>query len=67
MTLRVNPLRATVGDVAAELTAAGVVVARGALIDDALLVTGTGDIRVGPYLYKLFLCIPDGRQFEYFL
>jgi ribosomal RNA small subunit methyltransferase RsmB len=45
VTLRVNPLRATVAEVGAELTAAGVVVARGALIDDALLVTGTGDIR----------------------
>ncbi len=48
VTLRVNPQRATPDAVARELETAGVVVARGALIPDDLLVTGTGDIRALP-------------------
>ena len=54
VTLRVNPLRATTAEVEAELVAAGVIVTRGALIEDALLVTGTGDIRA-------LACVRDGR------
>ena len=54
VTLRINPLRATATDVEAELLAAGVIVTRGALVQDALLVTGTGDIRS-------LACVRDGR------
>ena len=54
VTLRVNPMRATVVEVETELVAAGVIVTRGALVEDALLVTGTGDIRALP-------CVRDGR------
>lgn len=47
--LRVNPEMATPEAVARELRAGGVDVARGALVDDALLVRGTGDpARLGP-------------------
>ena len=52
--VRINPLRATATDVEAELLAAGVIVTRGALVDDALLVTGTGDIRS-------LACVREGR------
>ena len=41
-------------EVEAELLAAGVIVTRGALVEDALLVTGTGDIRA-------LACVRDGR------
>ena len=54
VTLRVNPLLSTVEGVESELTAAGVLVTRGALLAGALLVTGTGDIRALP-------CVRDGR------
>ncbi|MGZ6928592.1 MAG: 16S rRNA (cytosine(967)-C(5))-methyltransferase RsmB [Acidimicrobiia bacterium] len=54
LTLRVNPLRATADAVEAELRDAGVAVARGALIPDALLVTGGGDVRDLP-------AVRDGR------
>ncbi|MBV8950020.1 MAG: 16S rRNA (cytosine(967)-C(5))-methyltransferase RsmB [Actinobacteria bacterium] len=43
VTLRVNRRRTTVDDVAAELTAGGAHVSRGALVPDALVVSGTGD------------------------
>ncbi len=43
LTLRVNPRRATVDGVAAELEAAGAGVERGALLPDALVVRGGGD------------------------
>jgi len=47
--LRVNPEMATPEAVARELRAGGADVARGALVDDALLVRGTGDpARLGP-------------------
>jgi len=47
--LRVNPEMATPEAVARELRSGGVDVARGALVDDALLVRGTGDpARLGP-------------------
>ncbi|HEX5616455.1 MAG TPA: 16S rRNA (cytosine(967)-C(5))-methyltransferase RsmB [Acidimicrobiia bacterium] len=44
VTLRVNPTRATVDDVVAELRAAGIDVELGALLPSALLVRGTGDV-----------------------
>ncbi len=44
VTLRPNPLRTTPDDLAAELEAAGVQVARGPLVPGALLVRGTGDL-----------------------
>lgn len=44
VTLRVNPTRATVEHVASELTAAGLVVGRGALLSDSLVVSRTGDL-----------------------
>ncbi len=44
VTLRVNRRRASPDQVAAELTAAGVGVDRGALVPDALVVTRTGDV-----------------------
>ena len=43
LTLRVNPRRATVDEVVAELVAAGASVERGALFPDALVVRGGGD------------------------
>lgn len=47
--LRVNPEMATSDEVARELRAGGVDVTRGELLDDALLVRGTGDpARLGP-------------------
>jgi 16S rRNA (cytosine967-C5)-methyltransferase len=47
--LRVNPEMATPDEGTRELRAGGVDVARGALVDDALLVRGTGDpARLGP-------------------
>jgi 16S rRNA (cytosine967-C5)-methyltransferase len=47
--LRVNPRMATPEEVTRELRAGGVDVARGELLDDALLVRGTGDpARLGP-------------------
>jgi 16S rRNA (cytosine967-C5)-methyltransferase len=47
--LRVNPEMATPDEVARELRAGGVDVTRGELVDDALLVRGTGDpARLGP-------------------
>ena len=44
VTLRINPLRSTVGAVEAELVAMGAVVSRGTLMSDSLLVTGAGDL-----------------------
>ena len=44
VTLRPNPLRTTTAALAAELEAAGVEVALGTLVPDALLVRGTGDL-----------------------
>ena len=44
VTLRVNPKRATVDGVEAELVATGVKVERGALLSDALVATGLGDV-----------------------
>ena len=44
VTLRVNPKRATVDGVEAELIAAGVRVERGKLLGDALVATGLGDV-----------------------
>jgi 16S rRNA (cytosine967-C5)-methyltransferase len=44
VTLRVNPKRATATAVEAELVTAGVRVERGALLDDALVATGLGDV-----------------------
>ena len=44
VTLRVNPKRATVDGVEAELVAAGVRVERGKLLGDALVATGLGDV-----------------------
>ncbi|MGZ4736123.1 MAG: transcription antitermination factor NusB [Acidimicrobiia bacterium] len=43
LTLRVNPRRSTVADVAAELVGAGATVEPGALLPDALIVRGGGD------------------------
>lgn len=43
LTLRVNPRRATVDDIAAELGATGASVERGRLLQDALIVRGGGD------------------------
>jgi 16S rRNA (cytosine967-C5)-methyltransferase len=43
LTLRVNPRRATVDEVAAEVAATGANVERGALLPDALVVRGGGD------------------------
>jgi 16S rRNA (cytosine967-C5)-methyltransferase len=43
LTLRINPRRATVTDVEAELVAAGAGVERGRLLPDALIVRGGGD------------------------
>jgi len=44
VTLRVNPKRASVDEVEAELVAAGVRVERGTLLSDALVATGLGDV-----------------------
>ncbi len=44
VTMRINPIRATVDAVEAELRTAGASVSRGALIVDSLLVHGAGDI-----------------------
>jgi 16S rRNA (cytosine967-C5)-methyltransferase len=44
VTLRVNPKRATVEAVEAELVGAGVRIARGTLLSDALVATGLGDV-----------------------
>ncbi|HEX5095967.1 MAG TPA: transcription antitermination factor NusB, partial [Acidimicrobiia bacterium] len=54
VTLRVNQRRATVGDVAAELTATGATVERGALVADALVVRDAGDIGA-------LACVREGR------
>jgi 16S rRNA (cytosine967-C5)-methyltransferase len=43
VTLRPNPRRTMPDELAAELTAAGVAVSRGALVPDAVVVTGIGD------------------------
>jgi 16S rRNA (cytosine967-C5)-methyltransferase len=54
ITLRVNPLRATVGDVERELAAHGARVERGALVADALVVRDAGDVGALP-------AVRDGR------
>jgi 16S rRNA (cytosine967-C5)-methyltransferase len=54
VTMRVNPRRATVESVEAELTAAGVRVTRGRLLADALVTTGLGDVGAIP-------AVRDGR------
>lgn len=50
VTLRVNPMRATTGSIAAELAAAGATVTPGELLPDALIVRGTGDLASSPVI-----------------
>jgi 16S rRNA (cytosine967-C5)-methyltransferase len=54
VTVRVNPSRTSVEDLAAELTAAGVEVRTGALVSDALLLRHTGDVAA-------LAAVADGR------
>ncbi|GIU87894.1 MAG: ribosomal RNA small subunit methyltransferase B [Acidimicrobiia bacterium] len=54
VTLRVNPLRASVEEVERELRAGGARVGRGALVPDALVVHGAGDVGALP-------AVRDGR------